>query len=277
MLHLAWSQVGRSEPPRDCVGQTTHGLKAAITVSSILTDAQDIRLQEKLEELANKEDASFTINRFHDATRMLCTFGALQGQVYRNARYLHKENGRWLALPLEDFLERRGYGKTMVPKFGCVEIFAQAVNICLATSDSEKMDKVHVVVKPRVVLDTKASTVFRACEVAVVPVDLQHLQQLAGRVKVGCVIETPDAISSNNRKKHAYAAQLPSNILYDWTRACAAHRVTRIIEAVSSDRFNGDVHAVSLVTGKPPIHAKAIRLLHDLVTEYNFAWGTTVE
>ena len=83
MLRMGYQQVGKSKAFRDDVGDSTHRLDAVVATSHINTVAQDAAVATILQ----RDHTGIFINRHHDATPHMLSFGFMQEQLYPHAKY----------------------------------------------------------------------------------------------------------------------------------------------------------------------------------------------
>ena len=122
---------------------------------------------------------------------------------------------------------------------------------------------------PPVCLESgKASCLWEAWEVASPSLGLENIRALSAERNLLLIYELTDACSANVRRRHAYAAVLPRNVLYLSGLNCTVHRLHRVIEAsINEPKLVGDIHAIALVASKPSYRQKLAAAVRQIVQD----------
>eukprot|EP00959_Pyramimonas_sp_CCMP1952_P155498 3253054-Pyramimonas_sp.AAC.1 len=149
------------------------------------------------------------------------------------------------------------------PSKGILELFAQSCSVSFNQFDTPF--HYEYLISPQIVMRSNASCIFNAFEKGCAPFDLQRIIEIGRKIKLLIVHEIPDSAGANAKKKKFYSKQLPGNCLYDGYRGCAAHKVHNIAKnATNEEQLIGDVHAISVIEGKPGHRSALHRKLRDM-------------
>jgi hypothetical protein len=121
------------------------------------------------------------------------------------------DDGKWKAFPLAKY---SALTARTAPKTGVVELFAQSMQVCFHDSVTDTEHSHEVLVPPRMVQNTKASTVLHAVDSGVPEFSLSNIIKLCAALRFMLLSEFPDNASSNKRKLFACAMRLPLNCFF---------------------------------------------------------------
>lgn len=271
MLRVGFKNVGKVAPNRRGISDTSHGLLTLTTCAHIANQSQHDSFEHLLKSGLRAGAQGIVVNRYHDATPLMLKFGYLQDKVYKHAKYLVPDPGsrtKYKAVAYDEYIKTTGATRT--PRAGCLELFAQTIDVhwqqpATANSPLHHID-VDLLMSPVIIQNTAASTIYRAVEDIFDALNLDAIQDLATSVRVFLIHEVPDNVSANLRRKHAYAEKLPANCLYSSRLNCCVHTVHNILDyALGSKKLVGDVYAVSFVLAQPKHRDKMLVAAKSLV------------
>ena len=174
--------------------------------------------------------------RHHDATPALVRFGRLTGKLQPSARYLIKVEGRWQALPFEEFRELTGCRSA--PNSGVVEMLGICADIHWCMKDPattcEKTYHRDILVMPKYLKSTNASTQYAAVKDSIPCLSDTDIFALCAVLRFMILTEGVDNCSATLRKLGATGRRLPENCLMP-PAGCTVHRCHRIMVSATRE------------------------------------------
>lgn len=132
------------------------------------------------------------------------------------------------------------------------------------TSHHEMLTR-DILVPPRIIQNTGASTVYAAFNKGVPQLSVDSITELCADLKYILIAECPDNASSNKRKMYATAARLPANALMI-IGGCVVHHAQRAVNAIGG-KVIGDLYSAKFLTHLNSHYAHLFRTLRKLVDE----------
>lgn len=160
VLSQAWKQLGKTKTLRGGLEGQHRGLDIMAAVAAAASEAQREYIEEHVQRVMDF-GACPVIHKFYDCTPARLKFGRLQSQLMPHARYPVEIDGRWTAVPLEQYLAHRPHAGVL--RYGVLEVLAQGHTMHYMDERGE-LHAFRAVCKPVVLQAGNASCLFSATE-----------------------------------------------------------------------------------------------------------------
>ena len=265
VLRIAWRQVGRRyslAKGKQPVGKSRRTLDCLVLLSSVAMRLAREQLQQWLQHLPCKN--TLHIERHHDATPLLLTYGRFQGHVYPSAHYLHRTpDGKWLKLTYNELQQQFGSQKRKFDK-GVLEFFAQTLTFHTANAETAEPEAKVAVLMPCILSSANANVTAAAVDFHTPEFTMRSLEDTALTRDLVTLSELPDNNNVNRRKRLLTAKGLPANVLYT-PGGCAAHLLQRGLSMTMREAdIVGIAHAIWFLTRHPQYKVPTTIVHHHL-------------
>ena len=271
MLRMAFSHTHSSAQVQG-IASSTRAMAAASVVVAACESAQAAATEQLVVDVLSGKVRSFLLCMHFDATPQQVRFGELSQQLAPSARYLvpaldARGQRRWRSVRIDEYRQLGKVGRGGLPNSGVVELLGQLCSIHFDALEQGLHVDVNwdLLMSPRILERCNSSTLFSAVFGSGGITSVATLLKMSVHVRFIIVQQCPDMVSSNIRASAHLASLLPRNIFHT-PDFCSAHRLHRIIAAVSQEnKLAGDVHAITYsctITGN---HEKMLQAWHTMV------------
>ena len=262
MAKLGWLCIGKSVANRTGIDGSTKHLGLVTSLAQSLHHVQDVWAQTKIDHMTTQYVVP-VLRTASDATPTKLHLGSFRSLLMPYARYPWlNEDGQWKLLRYEEYLsarhewqqtsrysddsDRRRWYPQQKLRYGVLEVLAQSWTVTYMESATRTLTGIRYLARPMILVNSTASCIYAAFQQECKHVGKESVANICEKSPFVFGTESPDAHSSNERKKQQAIEDAPDNLGLLHGR-CMGHQAHRSV-ASREKVVIGNVHAIGVTT-----------------------------